>query len=125
SLTGPLLVCVGAIAGLLVDRSRNPGLRPYLLTGRWMTDFFGLLPGVPFFAVGVGALALLGAARRRQAAAATGRPDAGGDEQLGLLVPFAAITVLQLYPSADLPPVALETPAFLPRPGQGSTRRVA
>src|SRR5438067_264513 len=28
SLTGPLLVCVGAIAGLLVDRARNPGVRP-------------------------------------------------------------------------------------------------
>ncbi len=124
SLTGPLLVCVGAIAGLLVDRARNPGLQPYLLSGRWMTDFFGVLPGVPFFAVGVGALALLGAARRRQAAAATGRPDAGGDEQLGLLVPFAAITVLQLYPSADLPHVAMVLPAFLPLLGYAITRRI-
>src|SRR5207253_160222 len=53
SLTGPLLVCVGAIAGLLVDRARNPGLRPYFLNGRWMTEFFGLLPGVPFLGVGV------------------------------------------------------------------------
>jgi len=124
SVTASLGALTVALAGLLVDRARAPGLRSYLAGGRWMTEFLGLLPWLPFFVVGVGALALLRAAPGRGGSTGSERAESERYRGLELVVPFAAITLLQMYPAADLPHAGMVLPAFLPLLGYALARRV-
>lgn len=90
-----LLIAAGAVVGSVI---RSPGPRIWLAQGRWMQDVFAVWPWIPFLVLAIGCY------RRTR----TDHP----------LFPFVLASalgaLLQLYPAADLPHVAMTLPVFLP-----------
>ena len=87
-----------------------PATRGRLGSGTYSTDdLLPLLPWLPVSVLAAAMVTLVG--EPADASAADGRPSRG---VLALLVFFAAATLLQLYPAADIPHGAMILPAFLP-----------
>ncbi len=92
---GALAACAVVVA---VEVARGPGFHAYVVQWSWPTEFLLLLPWLPFVLL---AYAASGLAR-------------GFDRARGLAVFAGAAALLQLFPGADLPHVAMGLPGFVP-----------